>query len=1287
MAGSWKSITPPKLSGNKDMSPDTMLLLTDGSVLVHHANGKQWLRLTPDDKGDYSNGSWSSELDMAFSRQFFASAVLRDGRVCAIGGEYSSDTSLRADGKFAASGEIFDPETNLWSNMNKPSSFNWIQGDACGCMLADGRFLLGSVNDSRTAIWDPAIDYWVEAGTAFGTQARTKAGTTDEETWTLLQDGTVLTVEITNSKLAEKYLPESDTWIPEQDTPDQMVLMSVSGTTVDEIGPAVTRPDGTVFAVGGTGANAVYTPPAATTSKGSWSSGPNFPNDSNGKRLTALDAPAVLLPNGTVLCVGGSLTKETDSSGNVSYWSKPTTMFVFDPSAATPLSQHPVQPPHHGAETWKARFLLLPTGQVLMTTQGSTVDIYTPDAAELSADPSWKPGITGYPPVLIPGHSYPLTGTQFNGLSHANSYGDDAQMATNYPIVRLTRADGKTHYLRTSEHSSMGIATGAQTVSTQIDVPFGVEPGLWDLRVIANGIPSDPVSVNVATQDCILQVNKTTYSQGEVQSQGVPATFDEPALYVLVEGFKPSELGIHAGNLGNPPVKPVVQAVGLATGMQIEFAGPVIPQDTSLPDRQQRFTYPFKVVITTQSIFNFGPDTEPVPVLATVTSLDANTVTAAGLIELTRNPNPFILDGDATQGLDWYLSVDMRVFQVKAGGMSFAKSMPTSGDPNTIAPAFIQSVIGGLNDGSIPASHFDGIDQHEGAEALRIGHTDDNGTAVYNFALARVHYQDTQVAHNLRLFFRMWPAQQTNATYDQSTLYRSGVNGDGQRIPLLGIAGDEIRTIPFFAEKRVNPSADMNTQKDPSNVRSTVPASSGGSEEHIYFGCWLDINQPHDKRFPPIMIGQPWNGPFTNIGQLVSIQQLVRSAHQCLIAEISFDPDPIPSTADPSTTDKLAQRNLTFVGVPNPGLIEDARRAPQTFELRPTPSFLPDGARPDELMITWGSTPADGSADIFLPAVEASTIFDLAENLYTVHQLTVVDEHTVRVPTQPGGAAFVPVPKGATGGDGNFAGLITVNLPGTVHKGDEHDVSVRQITTMSLGQRGIGTRDGVTHERFTSVLEAITPELKHRRTRAKAEGGPAVAKEASAAAANRSFVWRRTIGVFDVAIPVGTKDALLHREERLLSILRWIGKSIHAESRWYKLWPRYLDQIAGRVNGFGGDATLIPANPDGRRPGEPFGGEGDGRAGERGERVRHTTGKVVAIAFDHFGDFVGFTIETEEGEHREFWSRERRVLALVRRAWQARLLIRVVSSEDFEREPRSIVFLDPPPFEWWRGRQ
>jgi len=58
-----------------------MILLTDGSLLVHHAYGKSWYRLTPDDQGRYESGSWSAAINMSNTRQFFASGVLMDGRV------------------------------------------------------------------------------------------------------------------------------------------------------------------------------------------------------------------------------------------------------------------------------------------------------------------------------------------------------------------------------------------------------------------------------------------------------------------------------------------------------------------------------------------------------------------------------------------------------------------------------------------------------------------------------------------------------------------------------------------------------------------------------------------------------------------------------------------------------------------------------------------------------------------------------------------------------------------------------------------------------------------------------------------------------------------------------------------------------------------------------------------------------------------------------------------------------------------------------------------------------
>ncbi|HYK43228.1 MAG TPA: hypothetical protein VE007_12635, partial [Thermoanaerobaculia bacterium] len=95
------------------------------------------------------------------------------------------------------------------------------------------------------------------------------------------------------------------------------------------------------------------------------------------------------------------------------------------------------------------------------------------------------------------GKSYNLFGRNFNGLSQGAAYGDDAQAATNYPIVRITnRATGHVFYARTHDHSTMAVAyTG--TTSTQYDVPSATETGASDLVVVTNGIPSQPVAVTV----------------------------------------------------------------------------------------------------------------------------------------------------------------------------------------------------------------------------------------------------------------------------------------------------------------------------------------------------------------------------------------------------------------------------------------------------------------------------------------------------------------------------------------------------------------------------------------------------------------------------------------------------------------------------------------------------------------------------------------------------------------------------------------------------------------------
>ena len=263
-----------------------------------------------------------------------------------------------------------------------------------------------------------------------------------------------------------------------------------------EIGPALLRPDGTVFATGATGFNDIY-----NTSTSTWSSGPSFPTISvtysaNGctisnvtEQLVMADAPAALLPDGNVLVAPGPVDSQSGCE-----WIPPTGFFEFDGTNLTQVAE----PGGFAADvpSYVGRLLVLPTGQVMYTNESTDVEIYTPAG---TPNALWAPTITGSPvQVSAGGTNYLLTGTQFNGLSQAVSYGDDYQAATNYPLVRITNiATGHVFYARTHDHSTMGIVTGSTSVTTKFDVPASIEGGASTLVVIANGIESLSVPVNV----------------------------------------------------------------------------------------------------------------------------------------------------------------------------------------------------------------------------------------------------------------------------------------------------------------------------------------------------------------------------------------------------------------------------------------------------------------------------------------------------------------------------------------------------------------------------------------------------------------------------------------------------------------------------------------------------------------------------------------------------------------------------------------------------------------------
>ena len=420
-------------------SNGTLLLLTDGTVMV--ANGgisSAWSRLKPDSSGSYASGTWSSMPSMKYSRLFFASAVLPDGRVFVGGGEYGTGTG---------NVEIYDPVANAWTEVP-----NWSGdiGDSTAEVLADGSVLLLPRLPAYGMIYDISSGAWTKTATKLGSP---RVDVNDEESCVLLADGSVLTVDVNAAGGSQRYLPASNQWVSAGLLPVQLVNPAF------EIGPGVLLYDGRAFFLGATGHTAFYSP-----TSDSWAAGPDIPQG-----LPAADAPAAVMLNGHVLFVAGS--------GSVD-------LFDFDPETLLYSQVASAL----GSSTTPNRMLVAPSGQVLMTGFNQML-VFTPNG---SADPAWKPSISS---VSAKGGAYLVNGIQLNGLTQGAYYGDDSQQASNYPLFQLVDGSGHVSYARSSNFSQMGVAPGAAGSAT-LDVT-GIPAGSYSLFAVANGIASAPVPFTV----------------------------------------------------------------------------------------------------------------------------------------------------------------------------------------------------------------------------------------------------------------------------------------------------------------------------------------------------------------------------------------------------------------------------------------------------------------------------------------------------------------------------------------------------------------------------------------------------------------------------------------------------------------------------------------------------------------------------------------------------------------------------------------------------------------------
>jgi hypothetical protein len=478
--GTWTALTNLPANGNNGV----MLLLTDGRVLCKNNTGVGWDILSPDGSGSYANGSWIASDDMDSSRTFCTSQVLQDGRVFIAGGEYGGG------GNFGAT---YNPLTDLWSS---ELDFGQRISDAISEILPDGSVIFSPVNGDRrnTIIWYPN-NTWIMG-------PRTNRGT-NEATWIKLEDNSILTVP-TNSTLSERFIPSLNQWLN-----DGTVPVNMYSPVGSETGGGVLLPDGRAYFIGGSINSAYYTP-TGDTSNGTWAAGPELPDS-----LTAPDAAAAMLRNGHLLLALSPIMYCCDDSGD-NVFPHPIYFYEFDPNTETYTQ---VLAPGGGmsidAPAFVGVMVNLPNGQILWGRRNVTqYYVYTPGSAQLNDN---RPQIDDI--VQHNDGTFTLIGKRLNGWSEGSTYGDDWQMNTNYPIVRLTNG-GNVYYARTYGWSCIGcVRTGNETVTTEFELPAGLPDDTYSLVVIANGIQSDAVDFCTPHIDVSLAVTMDISCHGDCDGE------------------------------------------------------------------------------------------------------------------------------------------------------------------------------------------------------------------------------------------------------------------------------------------------------------------------------------------------------------------------------------------------------------------------------------------------------------------------------------------------------------------------------------------------------------------------------------------------------------------------------------------------------------------------------------------------------------------------------------------------------------------------------------------------
>jgi hypothetical protein len=461
--GTWATL----VNAAPDYNGGVMILLTDGTVMVLTGTGpggygNTWDLLTPDSKGSYVNGTWTQLPPMNDGRLYCATQVLPDGNVYVAGGEYGDGDST---------GELYNTTTQTWTYITGTPN-GWHYDDGSSELLYDGTVLQGAVLSNEFYVTGESVDNTIyhESGNVFDSAAECYGGH-DEATWIKLPDSSVINIDI-ETKNSERYIPQQKKWVKDATLPTY-----IYDFTLGETGPGFLLPNGKLFFLSDSTYSVIYTP-SGSTKAGSWTLGPALPVIA-GIKLGCPDASAAMLPTGNILC--------TFSPAQT--YNGPTYLFEYNyitnkfTQVSAPAGE--TGDTISGVPAYATTMLNLPDGTILFADQGdNNYYQYTPSGTPLVAGKPTIDHITSLCPNFM------IAGKLFNGISEGACYGDDWQMATNYPIVRLTSGTNE-YYARTTNWNRVGaVMTGNAEDTAYFTIPSGIPNGTYSVQVIANGIAS-----------------------------------------------------------------------------------------------------------------------------------------------------------------------------------------------------------------------------------------------------------------------------------------------------------------------------------------------------------------------------------------------------------------------------------------------------------------------------------------------------------------------------------------------------------------------------------------------------------------------------------------------------------------------------------------------------------------------------------------------------------------------------------------------------------------------------